>query len=81
MKQSITQESSYTHILRTSEQARLSKRFNLKIKHLYSNEPNLANRLRVLMQARAKIETHVKKNCPIATTARRFYPNLVRYRN
>lgn len=45
-----------------SEQARITRKFNQKLKRIYRQEPNLAERLRILKQRRAELNMLVKKN-------------------
>ena len=61
MEKSITRHDTELRNAR-SEQAKITKKFNLKLKRLYSQELNLAKRLRILMQHRAELEMLVKKN-------------------
>lgn len=44
-----------------SEQARITRKFNQKLKRIYRQEPNLAERLRILKQRRAELNMLVKK--------------------
>ena len=45
-----------------SEQARITRKFNQKLKRIYRQGPNLAERLRILKQRRAELNMLVKKN-------------------
>lgn len=62
-----------------SEQARITRKFNQKLKRIYRQEPNLAERLRILKQRRADLNMLVKKNRSMFPSW--AYNNTIRHRN